>query len=91
VNTEVTSGACSRPQQIAALEAGESYAVARRLDINKATREMINAERLAMKRAIDPAVARAKLLTAAEYAVEVGDYRTRSGDLILVTTVTRAA
>lgn len=77
--------------RIAALEIGESIAEARRLDEDTATRAKIATVAENLRNTVTTASQRAKATTGHIYTVEVGDYRTRTYDLIVVVTVTRLA
>jgi hypothetical protein len=80
---------CSRPEQIAALEIGESYSISRRFGFDKAKTGDLSDGMQAMRDTMQAAAARAKFKTGAEYVIEGGHFWTRGLDVMATVVVTR--
>lgn len=79
----------SRPNRLAALEIGESISEARRIDLDTSPKDTIEAETEKLKSVMSKAANFATKRSGYKFITEVGDFRTRSGDLMVVAVVTR--
>lgn len=81
---------CSLERQVAALEVGESAAVARRLDLDSVDKAQLRDAIERLRGKANPCVTRAKAKNpGAEYSVEGGEFRTKGYDLMVVVAITR--
>lgn len=76
-------------RQIATLDVGESFSVAKRMELELLTKHMLNERTAAMRNVLGAATRRAAESTGNDYAVETGTFFTASRDLMLVAVVTR--
>lgn len=81
----------SRANRIAALEAGESIAEAKRLDIDESARDEISIAVDDLKSTMSKAAVLAAQRSGNTYITEIGQFFTRSGDIIVTAVVTRTA
>lgn len=79
----------SRVERIAALGVGESEALVVRLPFDTTTKEDIADTITRNKSTLVAAAFRAKAKTGGTYVTEVGDMRTREGEVLAVVAVTR--
>lgn len=79
----------SRPNQIARLDVGESLSHAVRMDFSATDREEIESKRSTLKSTMSKAAVAAAARSGGKFITEIGDFRTRSGDIIAVAVVTR--
>lgn len=75
--------------QVAALAVGECYSQSERLDFDSLTRNDLSVVAAAIRNALAPSVRRAADETGNEYTIEMGEWRTRSRDMVLTFIVTR--
>ncbi len=83
--------ATSRPNKIAALEIGDSDAMAVRIDFDTQTKEAIDNAVNLLKSNMGKAADTAAKRSGNKYITEIGKFFTRSGDIVVVSTVTRMA
>ena len=81
----------SRPNRMAELEKGESVSEARRISIDHATKDSMEEAYTSLKSVMSKAANFATKRSGYQFITEMGDFRTRSGDLIVVAVVTRIA
>lgn len=81
----------SRANRIAALVAGESIAEAKRLDIDESARDEIRIAADELKSTMSKAAVLAAQRSGNTYITEIGQFFTRSGDIIVTAVVTRTA
>lgn len=76
-------------RQIAILDVGASFSVARRLELELLTKAILNERTAALRNVLGAATRRAAESTGNDYHVETGTFFTASRDLMLVAVVTR--
>lgn len=82
----------SWPTRLVEMEVGETESSTTRLDAETATWPIIHAETDKMRRSLSSVVSKArKRLPEGQWTVASGDFRTPSGDVIVVCAVTRTA
>jgi len=81
----------SLANRITRLELGRTVAESVRLDFDKTTRDAFRETVKALRSTMSKAAERARGRSGNEYSIETGDFLTRSGDLMIVATVTRTA
>ncbi len=81
--------ALSLVQRIAALDVGQTAALAERLDFDAISREDIKDTLERMRNTAQPAVSRAKKKTGGEFTVAYGHFHSQSHDIIATVAITR--
>lgn len=79
----------SRVNRIVALECGASLSEAVRIDPDHADKDTIKSKALLLKSAMSKAADTATRRSGFKFITEVGEFRTRSEDIMLVAVVTR--
>ena len=77
--------------QIARLAVGESYSKSSRLNFDSLTREDLLAATESLRTTLHSPVRRAQEDTGHSYNIEVGEWRTRTKDIVITVIVTRQA
>ena len=81
----------SRPARIAALDIGESEAAVKRIDLDNASLDMVNAAVIDLKGTMSKAAARASERTGNTYTTESSTALTASNAILIFAVVTRTS